>query len=154
MDTQRRTKIVATLGPATDEPGVLTAMVRAGLDVARLNFSHGTRESQTRRVELLRQAARENGRYVGILADLAGPKIRIESFRGGRVQLAEGAPFTLDTALDPNAGTETEVGCAYTNLPADVHPGDTLLLSDGQIVLEVEKVAGTRIGCVVRAGGE
>ena len=154
MDTQRRTKIVATLGPATDEPGVLTAMVRAGLDVARLNFSHGTRESQTRRVELLRQAARENGRYVGILADLAGPKIRIESFRAGKVQLAEGAPFALDTALDPTAGNETEVGCAYTDLPADVHPGDTLLLSDGQIVLEAEKVHGTRIECVVRAGGE
>ena len=69
----RRTKIVATLGPATDEPGVLTGMVRAGLDVARLNFSHGTREAQMQRVELLRQAARDNGRYVGILADLAGP---------------------------------------------------------------------------------
>ncbi|HTT06916.1 MAG TPA: pyruvate kinase [Steroidobacteraceae bacterium] len=154
MDTQRRTKIVATLGPATDEPGVLTGMVRAGLDVARLNFSHGTREQQTRRVELLRQAARDNDRYVGILADLAGPKIRIESFRTGKVQLAEGAPFALDTALDPAAGNETEVGCAYTNLPADVHPGDTLLLSDGQIVLEAEKVHGTRIECVVRAGGE
>jgi pyruvate kinase len=105
-------------------------------------------------VQALRRAAREHHRYVGVLADLSGPKIRIESFRGGRVQLAEGAPFTLDTALDPNAGTESEVGCAYKNLPADVHPGDTLLLSDGQIVLEVEKVAGTRIACVVRAGGE
>jgi len=154
MDTQRRTKIVATLGPATDEPGVLTGMVRAGLDVARLNFSHGTREAQIKRVEMLRQAARDNGRYVGILADLAGPKIRIESFRAGKVQLAEGAPFALDTALDPAAGSETEVGCAYTDLPADVHAGDTLLLSDGQIVLEAEKVHGTRIECVVRAGGE
>ena len=81
MDTGRRTKIVATLGPATDDPGVIAGMVEAGLDVARINFSHGTRESQIRRVELVRQAAREAGRYVGVLADLAGPKIRIESFR-------------------------------------------------------------------------
>jgi pyruvate kinase len=129
-------------------------MVRAGLDVARLNFSHGTREAQAKRVEMLRQAARDNGRYVGILADLSGPKIRIESFRDGKVQLVEGAPFALDTALAPAAGSETEVGCAYTNLPSDVKSGDTLLLSDGQIVMEVEKVLGTRIDCVVRSGGE
>jgi pyruvate kinase len=154
MDTLRRTKIVATLGPATDEPGVIGDMVKAGLDVARLNFSHGTRDAQARRVEAIRHAARENGRYVGILADLAGPKIRIESFQEGKVQLVEGQPFALDTALDPKAGNATEVGCAYANLPADVHSGDTLLLSDGQIVLEVEKVTGTRIRCVVRVGGE
>src|SRR5580704_14390614 len=135
MDTLRRTKIVATLGPATDEPGVIAGMIKAGLDVARLNFSHGTRDSQTKRVAQLREAARAEGRYVGILADLAGPKIRIESFQQGKVQLQEGEPFSLDTALDPNAGSGTEVGCAYTNLPADVHSGDTLLLSDGQIVL-------------------
>ncbi|MGH8256404.1 MAG: pyruvate kinase, partial [Steroidobacteraceae bacterium] len=150
----RRTKIVATLGPATDEPGVIAEMVRAGVDVVRLNFSHGTRDSQRRRVEQLRHAAREADRYVGILADLAGPKIRIESFREGKVQLTEGAPFALDTALDAVAGSATEVGCAYTNLPADVRAGDTLLLSDGQIVLEVDKVSGTRISCVVRSGGE
>jgi len=87
MDTMRRTKIVATLGPATDDPQVVSGMVRAGLDVARINFSHGTRESQIRRVELVRQAAREAGRYVGLLADLAGPKISIVSFREGKVQL-------------------------------------------------------------------
>ena len=154
MDTQRRTKIVATLGPATDEAGVVAGMVRAGLDVARVNFSHGTRESQRRRVEMVRAAAREANRYVGILADLAGPKIRIESFRDGRIDLAEGAPFALDTALDPNAGTDTEVGCAYKNLPNDVRAGDALLLSDGQIVLQVEKVTGTRIATTVRSGGE
>src|SRR5580658_6457416 len=154
MDTMRRTKIVATLGPATDDPQVVAGMVRAGLDVARINFSHGTRDSQRRRVELVRQAAREAGRYVGLLADLAGPKIRIESFREGKVQLLEGAPFALDTALDAEAGTATEVGVAYKNLPADVHPGDTLLLADGQIVIEVDKVIGTRISGVVRSGGE
>src|ERR1019366_1258755 len=145
MDTMRRTKIVATLGPATDDPQVVAGMVRAGLDVARINFSHGTRESQIRRVELVRQAAREAGRYVGVLADLAGPKIRIESFREGKVQLLEGASFTLDTALDPEAGNVTEVGVAYKNLTADVKSGDSLLLADGQIVIEAANVAGTRI---------
>jgi pyruvate kinase len=154
MDTQRRTKIVATLGPATDDPRVVAEMVHAGLDVARVNFSHGTRESQRRRVEMVREAARAANRYVGVLADLAGPKIRIESFVAGRIDLAEGAPFALDTALDPNAGNELEVGCAYKNLPNDVHAGDNLLLSDGQIILQVEKVTGSRIATTVRSGGE
>jgi len=154
MDTGRRTKIVATLGPATEDRSVIAAMVDAGLDLARINFSHGTRESQRKRVEMVRHAAREAGRYVGLLADLAGPKIRIESFRDGCVQLVEGAPFALDTMLDPLAGSVTEVGCAYKELPTDVHAGDTLLLNDGQIVLEVEKVAGSRISTVVRSGGE
>jgi pyruvate kinase len=154
MDTTRRTKIVATLGPATDDEAVMAGMVRAGLDVARVNFSHGTRDAQRRRVEMVRAAAKAAGRYVGVLADLAGPKIRIESFRDGKVQLAEGAPFALDTRLDPLAGSLTEVGCAYTNLPADVRAGDTLLLNDGQIVLDVERVAPTRVECVVRVGGE
>ena len=153
MDTSRRTKIVATLGPATDDPAVLAGMIRAGLDVARVNFSHGTRDSQRRRVEMLRGAAREANRYVGILADLAGPKIRIESFQDGAVELTEGAPFALDTALDPKGGSVTEVGCAYLNLPNDVRSGDVLLLNDGQIVLDVERVKGTRISCVVRVGG-
>jgi pyruvate kinase len=154
MDTLRRTKIVATLGPSTDTPEVMAGMIKAGLDVARINFSHGTRDSQRKRVEMVRTAAREAGRYIGLLADLAGPKIRIESFRDGAVNLAEGRPFALDTALDPAAGSEVEVGCAYKELPNDVHKGDTLLLNDGQIVLEVEKVAGTRIDTVVRSGGE
>jgi pyruvate kinase len=154
MDTLRRTKIVATLGPATDTPEVLAGMVAAGLDVARINFSHGTREAQRKRVELVRQAARQAGRFVGLLADLAGPKIRIESFRDGPVVLIEGEPFALDTDLDAQAGNKTEVGCAYKELPADVHAGDTLLLADGQIALQVEKVCGTRISTVVRSGGE
>jgi pyruvate kinase len=154
MDTKRRTKIVATMGPATDDPRIVAEMVHAGLDLARINFSHGTRDSQRRRVELVRAAAKQAGRYVGLLADLAGPKIRIESFRDGKINLVEGAPFALDTELDPEAGSQTVVGVAYKNLPADVHAGDTLLLSDGQIVLEVEKVDGTRIYCTVRSGGE
>ena len=150
----RRTKIVATLGPATDEPGVLEEMVRAGLDVARINFSHGGKEEQRRRVLTVRAAAEKAGRPVGILADLSGPKIRIESFEKGRIVLAEGQPFALDIALDPNAGNEREVGCAYKDLVKDVRAGDTLLLADGYIVLEVLSVSATRVECVTRAGGE
>jgi pyruvate kinase len=154
MEALRRTKIVATLGPATDEPGVIDAMVAAGLDVARLNFSHGTRDSQRKRIEKLRTAAAANNRYVGTLADLSGPKIRIESFRDGKVMLAEGASFSLDTSLDPQGGSDTEVGCAYQGLPGDVRSGDVLLLNDGQIVMGVDKVVGSRINCTVTVGGE
>jgi pyruvate kinase len=154
MDTTRRTKIVATLGPATDDPVIMAAMVQAGLDVARVNFSHGTRDAHRKRISMLRAVAKEADRYVGILADLSGPKIRIESFRDGSVNLVEGAPFALDTALDPQGGTATEVGCAYLGLPGDVRGGDALLLNDGQIILGVDKVLGTRILCTVRVGGE
>jgi pyruvate kinase len=150
----RKTKIVATLGPATDEPGVLEGMVRAGLDVARVNFSHGGKDEQRRRIVALRAAAEKVGRSVGILADLSGPKIRIESFVNGRIDLAEGQPFALDIALDPSAGNDREVGCAYKDLVKDVKPGDMLLLADGYIVLEVISVSATRIECITRAGGE
>jgi pyruvate kinase len=150
----RRTKIVATLGPATDDPAVLEAMVRAGLDVARVNFSHGGKDEQRRRIAAVREAARKVGRPVGVLADLAGPKIRIESFQKGRIELAEGQPFALDIALDPDAGNEREVGCAYKNLVKDVKPGDVLLLADGYIVLEVVSVSDTRVECITRTGGE
>ena len=150
----RRTKIVATLGPATDELDVLIEMFQAGLDVARLNFSHGTQQDHLRRLELLREATRRTGRYVAILGDLSGPKIRIESFVTGAVQLVEGQPFALDTALDKNAGNEREVGVAYKELVVDVAAGDTLLLNDGLIVLEVLSVQGTRIETRVVAGGE
>jgi len=150
----RRTKIVATLGPATDELDVLVEMCQAGIDVARLNFSHGTQQDHLRRLELLREATRRTGRYVAILGDLSGPKIRIESFVTGAVQLVEGQPFALDTALDKKAGNEREVGVAYKELVVDVAAGDTLLLNDGLIVLEVLSVQGTRIETRVVAGGE
>jgi pyruvate kinase len=150
----RRTKIVATLGPATDDPAVLTEMMRSGLDVARINFSHGGKDEQRRRIVAIRAAAEEVGRPIGILADLSGPKIRIESFEKGKIILAEGQPFALDIALDPAAGNEREVGCAYKDLIKDVKAGDTLLLADGYIVLEVSSVKGTRIECITRAGGE
>lgn len=149
----KRTKIVATLGPATDAPLVLPALVAAGADVFRLNFSHGNHEDQARRARLAREAALRLNRDVAILADLQGPKIRIESFANGPIELKEGAPFTLDTALGAAAGDQTVVGCAYSDLPRDVVPGDTLLLNDGAIALRVEKVEGTRIHTQVLVGG-
>ena len=128
-------------------------MMRAGLDVVRLNASHGTVEDRRRRLAQVREAAQRADRCVGVLLDLAGPKIRIECFREGSVQLAEGAPFTLDTTLEPKSGTAEAVGVAYKNLPQDVSAGDTLLLNDGQIVLDVVRVAGTAIETRVRVGG-
>ena len=104
----RRTKIVGTLGPATDDPEVMKGMVAAGLDIARINFSHGTREDVRRRCTQIRDASKAAGRPVGILADLAGPKIRIESFVGGKVQLVEGQPFALDVSLDPTGGNDKD----------------------------------------------
>jgi pyruvate kinase len=150
----RHTKIVATLGPATDDLAVLTALVRAGADLVRINFSHGKAEDHARRVRLVRDAAEAAGRYVGILGDLSGPKIRIERFKDGPVTLADGSRFTLDTALDPGAGTAEEVGVSYKSLPRDVAPGDTLLLNDGLIALEVTAIEGTRIVTRVALGGE
>jgi pyruvate kinase len=150
----RRTKIVATVGPATDDIAVLTDMMRAGTDVVRLNASHGTVEDRRRRLGMVREAAQRANRCIGVLLDLGGPKIRIESFRDKKVMLQEGQAFTLDTALDPKAGTAEEVGVAYKDLPKDVAAGDALLLGDGQIVLGVERVSGTRIETRVRLGGE
>ncbi len=150
---QRRTKIVATLGPATDDPAVLAAMIRAGTDVVRVNFSHGKAEDHARRIENVLVAAASADRYVGVLGDLQGPKIRIERFAQGRITLAEGDAFSLDVSLDPSAGDAKAVGVAYKDLPRDVRAGDVLLLDDGQIVLEVEKVDGPRIHTRVRIGG-
>jgi len=145
---------VATVGPATDDIAVLTDMMRAGLDVVRLNASHGTVDDRRRRIALVREAADSANKCIGVLLDLGGPKIRIESFRDKKVMLKEGQAFALDTALDPKAGTAEEVGCAYADLPKDVSAGDTLLLADGQIILDVDKVARTRIETRVRVGGE
>jgi pyruvate kinase len=150
----RRTKIVTTLGPATDDPKVLLELVRAGADVVRVNFSHGKVEDHEKRVRIVREAAEAAGKYVAVLGDLAGPKIRIDSFVDGKVTLKEGDPFTLDVALDPQAGTVTSVGCAYKNLPRDVAAGDTLLLNDGNIALAVTGVEGPRVHTRVIVGGE
>ena len=149
----RRTKILATLGPSTDNVRVLKKMLTAGVDVVRLNYSHGTADDQARRVEQVRKVASELGRDIGILADLQGPKIRIESFKNGPIELEEGKPFALDTAWPKSEGTVDVVGCAYTDLPRDVVQGDTLLLNDGAISVKVDKVENTRISCTVLIGG-
>ena len=149
----RRTKIVATLGPASDSPEILEQLIRTGVDVVRLNFSHGEAGDHRQRAERVREAAARVGRDVGVLADLQGPKIRIDRFRDGTVTLAEGASFCLDAALDPAAGTGEAVGIAYKHLPDDVRPGDTLLLDDGLIAMQVESVDGPRVHCRVEQGG-
>ncbi|HKK02748.1 MAG TPA: pyruvate kinase [Gammaproteobacteria bacterium] len=149
----KRTKIVATLGPSTDSPEVLDGLLEAGVDVVRLNFSHGSEADRERRVREIREAAARAGRDVGILGDLQGPKIRVERFSDGPVSLREGAHFALDTALAADAGDAHAVGISYKSLPGDVAPGDVLLLNDGAITLEVQAVAGTRIDCVVKVGG-
>ena len=150
----RRAKIVATVGPATDSPEVLTQMMFAGADVVRLNASHGTLEDRRRRLAMVREAAKRADRCIGVLLDLGGPKIRIEGFRDGPVQLVEGAAFTIDTALAADAGTVSSVGVAYKDLTRDVEAGDALLLNDGQIVLDVLKVGSTTVETRVRIGGE
>lgn len=150
----RRTKIIATLGPATDDPKVMRSLLRAGVDVVRINFSHGTWIDHERRITLVRETASDLGRYIGILGDLQGPKIRIQKFRESPVTLVEGQEFVLDPDMAKDAGDANGVGVAYENLAKDVSPGDTLLLDDGQIVLSVGAVAGARIVCTVQVGGE
>ncbi len=149
----RRTKIIATLGPATNTVEALEKLFAAGVDVVRLNFSHGTWEDHQRLIARVRDVAQRSGRHIGILGDLQGPKIRINCFRDGYVQLKEGKSFALDSALEPMAGNNKEVGVAYEQLAQDVSAGDVLLLDDGQIALTVESVSGTRIHCRVTIGG-
>ncbi|MCE8003394.1 pyruvate kinase [Billgrantia ethanolica] len=150
----RRTKIVATLGPASDREGVLEAMIRTGVDVVRLNFSHGSAADHRRRLIAVRQIADRLGRSVAALGDLQGPKIRIARFRDGAVTLAEGQPFVLDMALDSDAGDASRVGCDYKQLIDDVAPGDRLLLDDGRLVLDVERIEGQQVHTVVVTGGK
>jgi pyruvate kinase len=149
----RRTKIVATLGPATDDKNVLRKMITAGLDVARINFSHGAAEEHRRRAELLRETARECGRDVGVMGDLQGPKIRIRRFVEHSAILQDGAEFFLDSTLGAEDGTEQGVGVALDTLHEDVVAGDVLLLNDGLIELIVERVDNTRIHTRVTTGG-
>ena len=150
---QRRTKIVATLGPATDDENVLDDMIRAGMDVVRVNFSHGSSDDHIRRATTVRNRARSHGHQVGVLADLQGPKIRIERFAEGRVKLEKDDPFILDASMDPMEGTRERVGVTYKGLPDDVARGDTLLLDDGMLELWVEEVEGSEVHCRVVIGG-
>ncbi len=149
----RATKIVATLGPASSDPDLLEAMIRAGVNVVRLNFSHGTAQDHVDRATLVREAAQRAGREVGIMADLQGPKIRVGKFAQGKVMLQPGTKFVLDAART-EPGDENGVGLDYKELPRDVKPGDTLLLNDGLIVMTVDAVVGPAVHATVKLGGE
>jgi pyruvate kinase len=151
MIVQRSTKIVATLGPASSEEAVLRRMVLAGVDIVRLNFSHGTAEDHAARVRLLRAITKDTGRTVGIMADLQGPKIRVGKFEHGKVELVAGAPFILDVAC--KLGNAERVGLDYPELIDDVEPGVVLLLDDGRIVLDIVAVHSQEIVTTVRVGG-
>ena len=152
-DTFRQTKIVASLGPATDDPAVLESAIREGMDVARVNFSHGNAEEHRRRVRLLRETAAACDRAIGVLADLQGPKIRTRGFKEGPVQLIEDRPFVLDMGMGRQDGTVEGVGVTYEQLVNDVKAGDHLLLDDGNIVLEVDSIKDGRIHTRVVVGG-
>ena len=147
----RSTKIVATLGPASSDPAVLERMVRAGVDVVRLNFSHGTAEDHLKRADLVKEIARKTGRTVAIMCDLQGPKIRIGKFKDGKVMLEKGQRFALDATCA--MGDQERVGLDYKELPRDVEAGAVLLLDDGKIVLDVTDVRGEEVQTKVRHGG-
>ena len=150
----RRTKIIATVGPATDRPGIIEKLIQTGVDLFRVNYSHQNHADHEIRVNRIRDLSRTLGIEVGIIADLQGPKIRIERFSEGSVLLKEGETFTLDSTLDWDAGDQHQVGISYRHLARDVQPGQTILLDDGRIALEVTGTDGEKIQCRVSVGGE
>lgn len=150
---QRQTKITITLGPATDDLAVLGRLLDAGVNVVRINFSHGVADDHRRRIKQARELAQQKQVALGVLGDLQGPKIRIGSFTNGDIILQDGQDFVLDTALDPKAGDQSQVSVGYKQLPTDVRAGNVLLLSDGAISMDVLRVTGTRIECRVTSGG-
>ncbi len=151
--TRRATKIVATLGPASNNPEILEQMIRAGVNVVRLNFSHGTAQDHIDRATMVREAAARAGSVVAIMADLQGPKIRVGKFADGKVMLVAGAQFALDAART-ELGDVSAVGLDYKDLPDEVKKGDVLLLNDGLIVLTVDSVKGKAVHTTVKIGGE
>lgn len=149
----KRTKIVATLGPSTDQPGVLEDILRNGVNTVRLNFSHGSADDHRRRASEVRETARKLGISVAVLGDLQGPKIRIARFKEDKIQLEVGDKFTLDSELGNNDGDQQQVGIDYKALPGDSATGDVLLLDDGRVQLKVIDVEGSRINTEVTIGG-
>jgi pyruvate kinase len=147
----RRTKIIATIGPACSEPVVLSRMMRAGMDVARLNFSHGTRTDHRRAIRSIRQAAHRVGRTVGLLLDLQGPRLRIGAFEDGPVRVPTGAEVLVTNVNRP--GTATRIPIVYSDLMKDVGPGDRILIDDGRVELRVTGKSRTGLRCRVTAGG-
>jgi pyruvate kinase len=151
MISPRATKIVATLGPASTPPAVLEKLIAAGVNVVRVNFSHGTSDEHAAAVTLVREIAAKLGRDIGVLADLQGPKIRVGKFADGKITLAEGDPFVFD--IDCELGDQGKVGLDYKELVNDVRAGDTLLLNDGRLIMRVVRVTDRQIHCVVTQGG-
>lgn len=149
----RRTKILATLGPATDAPGMLEKLFDAGVDAVRLNFSHGSAQDHIDRANRVRELSAKTMRKVGILADLQGPKIRIARFKEDKVWLDEGQDFALDINLSENDGDKTQVGITYKPLANEVKPGSRILLDDGRVVMDVVNVENMRVNCKVIVGG-
>ena len=150
----RRTKIVATLGPATSTQTAIEKLIQAGAAVFRLNFSHGSADDHRERAAMVRAAAAKLGAHVAILGDLQGPKIRVSTFKNGAVMLEEGQPYVLDAELAKGEGDEHQVGIDYKELPQDVKAGDLLLLDDGRIQLTVDRVEGARVYTTVTVGGK
>ena len=150
----RRTKIIATLGPATDEPRVLEKLIAAGVDVFRLNYSHQTHSHHEKRMKEIRRLSLEYKHAVAVIADLQGPKIRIENFKGGKIQLKEGGNFKINTKLSSDSGDESQVGISYKQLANDLKLNDRLLIDDGRIVLGVLSIDNYIIDCEVITGGE
>lgn len=149
----RRTKIVATMGPACDSPDILKQLILAGLNVARLNFSHGTAGEHRQRAALIRELATKHGCHVALLGDLQGPKIRISRFAEGKVEVAAGARFAFSLSHPKDAGTAERVCIDYPGLVTDCSVGDELLLDDGRIVMRVEEVTEDSLECLVLVGG-
>lgn len=149
----RRTKILTTLGPATDAPGVLEKLIEAGANVVRMNFSHGSSEDHIARANMVRETAKKLKTHVGILGDLQGPKIRVAKFKDAKIELAIGDTFVLDADLDKNDGDKNSVGLDYRELPNDVVEGDVLLLDDGRVQLQVTAIDGHKVITTVTIGG-
>ena len=147
----RSTKVVATVGPASDAH--IDRLVALGVDVFRLNFSHGSHEEHKQRVKRIRRAAGRHRRFVAVLADMQGPKIRIRGFASPSVELATDAPFCIDASIDEHSGDHTKVGTTWTRLSAQVESGDRLVLGDGLIELEVKDTGPHRVNCHVVRGG-
>ena len=148
----KKTKIICTMGPSTDDPGLLLDMIRAGMDLARFNFSHGDHASHKQRLAMVRSAAGKAGKPVATICDTKGPEMRLGLFEGGRAVLENGKEFVLTT--EPVKGTAAVASVNYGGLPEEVRPGNRILLADGMLILEVTKIEGPRICTVVRSGGE
>jgi pyruvate kinase len=149
----RRTKIVSTLGPATDKDNILEQIIASGVNVVRMNFSHGSAQDHIDRANRVREVAKKLNKYVAILGDLQGPKIRVARFKDGKIHLSVGDQFVLDASLGRDDGDKDQVGIDYKELPNDVNEGDILLLDDGRVQLEVKSVEGTRVNTVVTVAG-